>query len=602
MLNLQKKRSDYQKISLYFFNFKNMQTRKPHPNPLLSGEGIRQNSCPLQNSCPPRVRGKASEASKGEFGLCHSDKLALPQWGGMSANADRGELQNQWKCKNTIKIKSWDLKTKSSVILTKTKFSSRKKWWRPHLTSPCKGEGQDQNSLTFLYQEWKNEISPIYKGGLRGGCGSAFTLSSAFTLVELIVVITILAILWTISFIALQGFAADARDVKRLNDIKNLLSKIEIEHTKWVPYSELINWTEDKWWRTNTGLRILWQSGQISHQWPANFKILREDREKFKDPLGGDYIFWYAEWWSETSRYSFIQWATISEKNNNKAVVVWNYYQTDPENDEEWIIFWEDGKALVSGWNYEIAPNWVLVWWLETDWGFTRQNLTLHQDWTSYTIMDRNLWATEIYDWIEKSAVRWNYYQWWNNYWFPNSGDVEDSTIQIANANSYWPWNYYFSSTFVKCADNNNCDSNYDWANPQNDNLWWDKTNTNVSRQWPCPSWRHIPTTLEWDWLVKTRFTFKWWNCAVNVSSCSWSSYWIESEVLASFKFDLKLPFAGYRNRYDSLVYYQGSGGYYWSSSSRSVGASRLYLSSSDVTPQGNNYRAIGYSVRCFKN
>jgi prepilin-type N-terminal cleavage/methylation domain-containing protein len=40
-----------------------------------------------------------------------------------------------------------------------------------------------------------DQVSPLYKGGLRGVCGSTFTLSSAFTLVELIVVITILAIL-----------------------------------------------------------------------------------------------------------------------------------------------------------------------------------------------------------------------------------------------------------------------------------------------------------------------------------------------------------------------------------------------------------------------
>jgi hypothetical protein len=74
MPNLQKEEVII-KISLYFFNFKNMQSklkaRKSHLNPiLLIGEGIKQNSCPL------RMRGKAS---KGKFGLCHSDELPLPQ-------------------------------------------------------------------------------------------------------------------------------------------------------------------------------------------------------------------------------------------------------------------------------------------------------------------------------------------------------------------------------------------------------------------------------------------------------------------------------------------------------------------------------------------
>ncbi|MDR1945516.1 MAG: type II secretion system GspH family protein [Candidatus Peribacteria bacterium] len=54
----------------------------------------------------------------------------------------------------------------------------------------------------------------------------------AFTLVELIVVITILAILATISFITLQGFTSQARDAKRVSDIRSLISKIEIENTK----------------------------------------------------------------------------------------------------------------------------------------------------------------------------------------------------------------------------------------------------------------------------------------------------------------------------------------------------------------------------------
>jgi prepilin-type N-terminal cleavage/methylation domain-containing protein len=56
--------------------------------------------------------------------------------------------------------------------------------------------------------------------------------TKAFTLIELIVVITIFVILSTISFIALQGYSTDARDAKRISDINNLLSKVNIETTK----------------------------------------------------------------------------------------------------------------------------------------------------------------------------------------------------------------------------------------------------------------------------------------------------------------------------------------------------------------------------------
>jgi Tfp pilus assembly protein PilE len=69
-----------------------------------------------------------------------------------------------------------------------------------------------------------------------------------FTLVELIVIITILAILWTITFIALQGFAADARNIKRISDWKQLLTKITIENTRWVSITDLVvrsPWTSE---------------------------------------------------------------------------------------------------------------------------------------------------------------------------------------------------------------------------------------------------------------------------------------------------------------------------------------------------------------------
>lgn len=50
----------------------------------------------------------------------------------------------------------------------------------------------------------------------------------AFTLVELIVTITILAILWTIAFISLQGYSADARDSKRISDVNHIKTSLEL--------------------------------------------------------------------------------------------------------------------------------------------------------------------------------------------------------------------------------------------------------------------------------------------------------------------------------------------------------------------------------------
>jgi len=49
----------------------------------------------------------------------------------------------------------------------------------------------------------------------------------AITIVELIVVVTILAILGTISMLAFQGYAMNARDSVRSYDLNNIKSAIE---------------------------------------------------------------------------------------------------------------------------------------------------------------------------------------------------------------------------------------------------------------------------------------------------------------------------------------------------------------------------------------
>ena len=89
---------------------------------------------------------------------------------------------------------------------------------------------------------------------------------------------------------------------------------------------------------------------------------------------------------------------------------------------------------------------------------------------TWYTIQDKNLWATTVFNQWDTltDANCWYFYQWGNNYWFPHSWTVTTSSTQV-NAENYWPWNYYNSSTFITRTS-----SPYDWSNVRNDNLrWW---------------------------------------------------------------------------------------------------------------------------------
>ncbi len=126
--------------------------------------------------------------------------------------------------------------------------------------------------------------------------------------------------------------------------------------------------------------------------------------------------------------------------------------------------------------NEYITPtsSWTVVQWtLWSAWIFRDQTnwLISITDWTTgYTIMDKNLWATTVWNsWDGFSEANCGkYYQWWNNYWFPRSWSITTSSTQV-DASWYWPWNYYSSSTFITTST-----SPFNWSSVENKNLrWW---------------------------------------------------------------------------------------------------------------------------------
>jgi len=124
----------------------------------------------------------------------------------------------------------------------------------------------------------------------------------------------------------------------------------------------------------------------------------------------------------------------------------------------------------------------VIVWTIGSSWIFWNRTdwiISITSDGsTGYTIADKNLWATTVYNWwnTHTQANSWNYYQWWNNHWFPYTWNVTTSSTQV-NAGSYWPWNYYDSSTFIIRTS-----SPYWWDSSNNANLrWWEDWNVPVT-------------------------------------------------------------------------------------------------------------------------
>ena len=263
---------------------------------------------------------------------------------------------------------------------------------------------------------------------------------------------------------------------------------------------------------------------------------------------------------------------------------------------------------------------------------FLQKNGTL----THYTIMDRNMWATEAYnqDYDHPNTNSYGYhYQWWNNHGFAPC---------IWNGCKTFPWWETMSSTRVpksewdiwpsKYARNVFVWGNWNWRSgvtPTEDNIWWwagdlqkidwtwiysglniwknNERDVVKNRQWPCPDDYYIPSQLDWDTIIDTRK----------------NSNTIDSYEWVRFSSDLLLPFAGSRNNsttYDNLsmnepdagkIFGQWGGGDYWSSTNvEDIAdyAMSLWIlsSSSSYSYYGSVFveegeAAYAHSIRCAK-
>jgi prepilin-type N-terminal cleavage/methylation domain-containing protein len=89
-----------------------------------------------------------------------------------------------------------------------------------------------------------------------------------FTLVELIVVITILAILWTIAFISLQWYSKSTRDSKRLSDLNNFRTTVELYQVSQWRYPDPDNaWDITYSWSVVRSQWTVWESVVRQLKW-----------------------------------------------------------------------------------------------------------------------------------------------------------------------------------------------------------------------------------------------------------------------------------------------------------------------------------------------
>ena len=195
--------------------------------------------------------------------------------------------------------------------------------------------------------------------------------------------------------------------------------------------------------------------------------------------------------------------------------------------------------------------------------------------------LDRNLGATQVATSPTDSAAFGYLYQWGrgnDDHQFRTSATT--STTSSSDSVSLPNTTKFITNGSV---------SPYDWHLPQNNNLWQGVNGTNN----PCPTGFRLPTYIEWLQLATAIGGFTTATCGGS-SSC----------LNVAYNSILKLPSGGYRDSATAIPTNVNTYGIYYSSSHLGgTGAYSLLFYAAGVYPLNtNNFRALGYSVRCIKN
>lgn len=213
--------------------------------------------------------------------------------------------------------------------------------------------------------------------------------------------------------------------------------------------------TEWNWLNTiMTSLSLTtWDNWRINLHMP--FAGYRDYLSAFILDQGSDGYYWSSSPYSAGSIFA----RTLFLNSSN----VYANYSHNHANGFSVRCFKDSYTTPDSTWTVVQGTLWnAWIFWDQSQW------LISITDWsTGYTIMDKNLWATTVYNnWDTLSQVNcWYYYQRWNNNGFAWTWNVTTSSTQV-DASWYWPTNPYSSDTFITW--------NEDWSSVSNDDLWWD--------------------------------------------------------------------------------------------------------------------------------
>lgn len=234
------------------------------------------------------------------------------------------------------------------------------------------------------------------------------------------------------------------------------------------------------------------------------------------------FVWWYTSQTPSLQNFVWTWWNEYHVDGNTTLYASWcNDGYTINTEKTTCILEWNLKTILDQNPNFTYGQIWISKpdWWLNDE------------DPDIIIIMDRNLWASSFG--INTSAW-WYYYQWWNNYWFTQNPPTIARDIANVNLSIYWPWNPYYSWTYVIWKVNNTTYPT--WATTQNYNIWWYNTDEDEDKQWPCPDGWHVPSIAEWNRLVG------YW---------TWNNGWMN---ISRFRSELGLPLAGWLTRSTAVL------------------------------------------------
>jgi len=234
-------------------------------------------------------------------------------------------------------------------------------------------------------------------------------------------------------------------------------------------------------------------------QWPCpdGFHVPLQSEIKSLINAGISLGAWVSDNWNWVRVYLKMPYAWCRKRQDSNITDRWNiwYYATSSANisdsntsysyvilsgqNDSVPLYRSLGIAIRPFKNIPVVPDnsWTKLkawtWSAGIYWNSSLWLISISSDGINWiTISDKNLWATTVYNnWDTLSEANCGkYYQRWNNYWFPFTWSVTLSSSQV-NAGSYWPWNYYNSSTFIVRASDTAPKA---WDSSWNNNLrWW---------------------------------------------------------------------------------------------------------------------------------